>query len=360
MKRYFRSLGPAGGVALVLLFLGSATRAAGQEQAYRLVGDRVGIWNLAGVVGVQGGGGSDVVVEVRRGGSDASRLEVATGTIEIDHREVRSVESLRVIYPGDEVAYSGGEGRTELRVKDDGTFWADDDERGRKVRVSDSGGGLEAHADLEITVPPGKTVLVFLAVGQVTIGNVSGDLTVDVGSASIRSSGTQGRLVLDTGSGNVWLSETSGDVTVDTGSGNVEVNGVGGSSLNIDTGSGNVSGSGIEVASLIADTGSGNVELARVSASEIAVDTGSGGVALDLLTDVRAMTIDTGSGDVEVTVPGDFGATVELDTGSGSISTDVPIQMTEMDDDYIRGVIGDGNGEVQIDTGSGSVNIRNR
>ena len=191
-------------VALAATALATSATAARAQETYELSGDPAAVWNLAGVVSVTGGG-SDLTVEVRRGGADAGQLQVATGSIDLDSDGVGRVDALRILYPGDEIVHPGG--NTELHVRDDGTFYRGGD-RGRKVKIREDGSGLDAHADLDIRIPSGKTVLVYLAVGEVVVSNVDGDLTVSTGSADVRSSGTSGRLVLDTGSGDVSVSYT--------------------------------------------------------------------------------------------------------------------------------------------------------
>ncbi|NNM33107.1 MAG: hypothetical protein HKO53_08575, partial [Gemmatimonadetes bacterium] len=79
------------GSALLAAGLLLARPVLGQDRMV-LSGDRVAVYNLAGKVDVVRGTGSDVVVEVTRGGSDADRLEIEVG-------EVRGREALRVIYP---------------------------------------------------------------------------------------------------------------------------------------------------------------------------------------------------------------------------------------------------------------------
>ena len=312
----------------------SATPAPAQE-TYELSGDPAAVWNLVGAVNVTGGG-SALTVEVRRGGADAGQLEVATGAIDLDSDGVRRVDALRVVYPGGEIAYAGG--GTELHVRDDGTFYRGGGDRGRKVKIREDGGGLDAHADLDIRIPNGKTVLIYLAAGEVVVSNVDGDLTVSGGSADIRSSGTSGRLVLDTGSGDVAIDGARGDVSLDTGSGDILADNVSGDDLTADTGSGDVTGSGITVGELNVDTGSGDVEITfRSSPTEISVD--------------------TGSGDVTLALPASWESSVELDTGSGDIHSDFPLTVEEMDEDYVRGRVGTGGGSLEVDTGSGDIRL---
>lgn len=321
-----------------------------------LPGAEVAIYNIAGVMRVEGGTGSEVAVEVTRGGADAQRLEIATGRI-------GGRETLRVIYPGRRVVYAGGDSRgsrsrTTLRVDDDGTFSDGRDSGARSVDIVSGGDGLEAHADVRVIVPKGKRVAVYLGVGEARVENVEGDLLVDVSAASVTSSGTRGRLSLDTGSGEVRVTDAQGDIDLDTGSGGVEVTNVRGGTLSMDTGSGRVRGSDISMNAMELDTGSGGVRLARVQAKRITLDSGSGSVELDLRADVESLRIDSGSGGVTLGIPESLGAQLRIDTGSGGIDSDIPIQVKRSERGYLSGSIGDGKGEIVIETGSGGVRLR--
>jgi hypothetical protein len=345
--------------ALLAWPFASPAQAAQQPERRALTGDRVAIYNLAGVMRLERGTGSDVVVELTRGGADAGKLEIATGP-------VRGRETLRVIYPDDEIVYRelGRGSNTTLRVRDDGTFNDRDDrgkhwsDGGRRVRIAGSGGGLEAHANVRIAIPPGKRVEVYLAVGQAFASNVDGDLRVDVGAANVTADHLKGSLLVDTGSGDVRLSDAEGDVSLDTGSGNVTVSAVSGPELRLDTGSGNVTAERVATDVLMIDTGSGNVTASSVRARDVKIDTGSGDVRLDLLADLQALDVDTGSGDVTINVPADLGAEVDIETGSGDIDLqNVTVRTTRLERDHLTGAIGDGKGRIRIETGSGGVRL---
>ncbi|MGH7480824.1 MAG: DUF4097 family beta strand repeat-containing protein [Longimicrobiales bacterium] len=337
-------------VSAGVLLLGVTALADGPasaQQRYELTGTESVIYNIAGRVSIERGGGENVEVLVTPGGADAARLRIASGPI--DGRS-----TLRVIYPDDRIAYSpdGWSGNTTLRVRSDGTFG----DGGERVRVGRSG-GLEAHADLRIRVPAGRRVAVLLGVGDVRATNVEGDLLIDVAAAPVVVDGFRGALLIDTGSGSVDVSDAAGEIAIDTGSGSVDVLNLVGPRLRIDTGSGGVDGSDIRVGRLEVDTGSGGIELLQVSTPWLELDTGSGGVEIDLLSDVEHAVIDTGSGSVRVRVPADIGAELIVDTGAGGIDVDVPVDVTERDRNELRGTLGDGNGRIEIDTGSGSVRL---
>src|SRR5207253_4099781 len=140
--------------------------AAAQTSRHVLKGDSIAIYNLVGELRVEAGTGSDVTVEVQRQGADAAKLEIQTGPL-------RDRETLRVIYPDDVIVWpEGGRGgwNTTMHVRDDGTFGDDKGGRhhgwsrdGREVRISGrSRDGLEAYADLRVSVPTGKNVALYL------------------------------------------------------------------------------------------------------------------------------------------------------------------------------------------------------
>jgi lia operon protein LiaG len=328
-----------------------ATPTVGQE-VVRLTGDDVRIYDLVGEVEVVQGGGPDVVVRIERGGDDAASLRVETG--EIDGRP-----TLRVIFPSDEVVYPemGRGSNTTFSVREDGTFGDGNGRDGDRVRITGSGSGLEAWADLVIEVPVGRTVSAYLAAGRMTASGVDGNLRLDTGSGRITASNITGALDIDSGSGSVSVNGVEGSLRLDTGSGGVEVMDITGDEVLIDTGSGTVDVSNVQTEMLTVDTGSGGVELNRISSSDVTVDTGSGRVEVELLTDVDRLVLDTGSGSVTVRVPSDTGAMVEIDTGSGGIDLDFPLEVSSVRRDRVQGRIGDGDGSIRIDTGSGSVRV---
>ena len=329
-----------------------AVQGARAQETFRLAGSEVSVYNLAGKVDIVRGTGSDVVVRVSRGGSDASRLDVRTG-------EIGGRQTLRVIYPDDQVVYPGmGRGsNTSLRVRDDGTFSDHGGGGGHRVRIHGSGGGLDAWADLTIEVPDGRDLAVYLAAGEPTLKGVKGTLRVQTGSGSVDANDIGGSLTIDTGSGSVHVTGMDGNLSVDTGSGSVQLDDVSGTRVSIDTGSGGVRGTGVRADQLRVDTGSGGIRLGRVSVPDVYLDTGSGSVEAELLVDVSSLDVDTGSGSVTIHAPANLGADVDIETGSGSIDVDFPVKVRKVRRDLLTGTIGDGKGRIRIDTGSGGVRL---
>jgi hypothetical protein len=365
---------------------------AAAQDRFSLTGDRVAVYNIAGEIRVEPGSDANVVVEMTRGGSDGQQLQV-------DRRSDDGWQLLVVKYPDDRIVYrrsgiTGRFSRSEFSVNRDGLFGARNldpqlgaertrqdvgsSRGGGRVRVSGSGSGLEAHADLRILVPAGRTVSIHLGVGKVIATNVSGDVQIDARSASIEASNINGLGRFDTGSGSIIVRGARGDLGLHTGSGSIRADDVQNGVFIAHTGSGSVEASNLNVTEMEINTGSGGVtvhtaeapatrvvtgsggiRVNRLGARNFDLHTGSGSVRIALTSDVQVGRIETGSGGIDVALPQDAGAEIVIDTGSGGIDVDVPrLSISESRRSYLRGSIGDGNGTLRVSTGSGGVSFR--
>lgn len=338
--------------ALALAACAGAAAGRAEAQEVRSLGSRVAsVYNLAGSVSVVRGDGRSVVVEVTRGGADADRLRIETGS-------VGGRASLRVVFPSDRVVYREAGGRTSLRVARDGTFFGRS-RGGRDVLVSNRGRGLEAHADVVVRVPRAGDVKIYLGAGAAAARGAEADLAFETGAGAVSVSDVTGDVLVDTGSGEVSVSRVEGHVSLDTGSGRVRVSDVTGRALEVATGSGAVQGEDVSAQRVLVDTGSGRIRLEALASPRIECDTGSGSVHLSLASDVDRVLVDTGSGSVTLVVPEDLGAELRLDTSSGRISVDAPGAVVDAAKrGSLRGTLGDGVGRIVVDTGAGNVRIR--
>jgi hypothetical protein len=331
---------------------------AQQGERFTLDGNQVAVYNVAGAVRVEAGTGNAVVVEVTRGGADASRLRM-------EQRTVRGRTALCIVYPDERILYrpQNGSRYGSSTSTSSGDPCREDSGPGgwfggRRIEVSTRGDGVEAWADIRILVPTGRDVAVRNLVGTVNVDGVEATLSVDVGSARVTTHATRGALSLDTGSGSVTVDGHRGDLAVDVGSGSIDATNVNGSAVNLETGSGSVDGSNITADELLIDTGSGGVTVAGVSLRRLRIDTGSGTVRAALTSSAEDIDIDTGSGGVTLTLPSNFGAALDISTGSGGIDSDFPVQSSRSNRNSLRGTVGDGRGRVTVGTGSGGVHLR--
>lgn len=329
--------------------------ASAQEERVTLSGSEIAVYNLVGSISAVAGSGADVVVTVARAGKDAAQLRV-------EHGVIAGRQTLRVIYPSRRITFGdehrwGGE--TTVRVNDDGTFDGNDD-RGSRVEISGRSGGLEARATLTVAVPAGKEIHLHLAAGDVSVTNVSGDISVNVDAADVTTTGTKGSLTLDTGSGEVSITDAQGNVSLDSGSGSVTLSRITGDRLVVDAGSGRMRADSIDSKRIDLDLGSGRSTLKNITATDIKLDCGSGSTEIDLASDIRLLDIDSGSGGVTVWIPATLGAKIDIEAGSGGIDLGVPVNVTRMENDHVTGTIGDGQGTIRVDAGSGGVHLKKR
>jgi lia operon protein LiaG len=326
--------------AAASLLAGSAMGA--QTERKTVSGPSISVYNIVGEVRVEAGTGPDVVVEIERGGRDGRKLTVEVG-------EVRGRNSLRVIYPDNEIVYrdrrnsGGGWGswNSSFNVRSDGTWGGERGwPSGRRVRVKGSGSGLEAWANLKVLVPAGKHVEVNLGVGELSATRVTSDLRLDAASAHITATGTRGNLTVDDGSGGVDVRDATGD------------------EISIDTGSGGVTGDGLKCDEINIDVGSGSIRVDDATASRVKLDAGSGGIRFGLRNSPQNLDVDAGSGGVTISLPAITDAEIDISTGSGGIDTDFPIEVRRVERNHLRGKVGDGSGRIHIESGSGSVRLR--
>jgi hypothetical protein len=349
------------GLAVPFLFV-AAPAASQQVQRFTLEGPRVEIYDVAGRATLRRGSGSAVLVQATRVGADAGALAFAT-----DHDGKDGASRLRVVFPLDRaregIARSrGDDSRTTLRLRADGTFGGDDfsgSARGDRVEIGGHG-RFHASADLEITVPEGRSVTLHLAEGEVELNGTSGDFTIDTYGADVTAQDVAGSYLFDTGSGDVRVRGGTGTVRLDTGSGDATVSGIRGALLDIDTGSGDADATDVQVERFRFDTGSGNVRARGLQGRRGVVDTGSGDANIAFTGgDIEDLLIDTGSGDAQLALPPQASVRISIDTGSGDIIVDranVVMERRARDAMVLR--VGEGRGRVRIDTGSGDVTVR--
>lgn len=263
-------------LAILVLAAGSLAGAQGGER-HAISGNTVAIYNLAGHVDIVAGTGSEVAVNVTRGGSDARKLRLEKGTRD-------GVNDLRVVYPDDDIVYPalGRSSNSTVSYSRDGYFNGSGENRWNHIRVRGTGSGTEAWADLRVDVPAGKQVTMNLAVGEVVATNVKGRLRIDVGAARVRARGHEGQLSIEAGSGSLTVEflNSPKSLTVDTGSGGATLTFPASLSaeIEVETGSGGITNdfaltvTRLDRRSLRGKIGSGD--------GRITIETGSGGVRL--------------------------------------------------------------------------------
>jgi hypothetical protein len=337
--------------SLALLCVALPLRA--QSVDHRALPSPAAIYDIAGTIHVVRGTGSDITIDVARGGRDADKLSIATGL-------VSDRQTLRVIFPSDRIVYpmtkERGHWRQEIDVNDDGTWGGNRHWHGRRVTIVPSGDGLQARADLTVHMPPGARLALYLGVGDASVSGTDGDILADIDQASITIDHTHGALMLDTGSGDLIVRDAQGDMTLDAGSGDVTLTNVRGERLDVDAGSGDLQATSVAYARAKLDLGSGQTHVSAVTVEDLSLDAGSGDVDVAFVGTAQRVKIDAGSGDVTLHFPKSFGADVDIDAGSGGVRSDFALdRRRDEDDTHYSGRIGAGGGRISIDSGSGTI-----
>jgi hypothetical protein len=348
------------------------------QERYTLGGSEVTIHNLAGTMRVLAGSGSATEVEITRVGRDSRELRVSPATS-------GNTSTLRIVYPREAIVYPrmSRSSQTTLEVRDDGTFGGGIRGSGRRVTITSPDraqtGAMEAAADIIVRVPAGVRLTTYLAVGDAEVSGVSGTFSVNTVSGAVNANSVRGDVALRATSGNVNARNVEGDVTVRTSSGNVRLENVGGrgvsvnvssgsieasqlraSSVELKTSSGRVRGADITTERLTIASSSGSVSAHSVAADEAKMTTASGSVDLELIRPARVTELRAVSGSVNLRVPQNMGATVDLRTVSGGITVGTPMTVSSRRRGHTAGTIGDGSGQVSARTTSGSITLNAR
>jgi DUF4097 and DUF4098 domain-containing protein YvlB len=192
-----------------------------------------------------------------------------------------------------------------------------------------------AWVELEIVAPADTDLHLNTGSGSVEVSGVGEGAEVSTGSGSVTVRGLRGEIDLHSGSGSVTARDLEGRLKASTGSGRIVIEDMAGE--------------------IDAHTGSGSIDVRQVSGLA-KLDTGSGTIEYQGSPrgDCR---FETGSGSIDLRLPADLGAEVDLHTGSGSIEVGFAVvgQISKRD---VEGMIGRG-GDVSIyaHTGSGGIDL---
>ena len=113
-------------------------------------------------------------------------------------------------------------------------------------------------------------------------------------------------------------------------------------------------------ATVTAATGMGRVFIATVR-GPVNVSSGNGDV------DVRVQSVSTdpsvnvvtGSGTIRVSVPADFGGSIDTQSGNGTLRSDFDITILgRIESNHVRGTIGRGSSRIHLQTGNGRIELR--
>lgn len=185
---------------------------------------------------------------------------------------------------------------------------------------------------------------------------LTGEIRTGDGSVSLR--GTDGTLRVNTGDGSIEATDVSGSLDMHTGDGSITMRKVHGG-LKVNTGDGSVTGEDL-AGSIDAHTGDGAM---RVSGrfDDVRLRTGDGSIDLEAQRGSKVRSeweVKTQDGGVNVRVPGELAADVQLHTGDGNIRLNMPLTVNGTQNEHqISGKMNGGGQLVTVSSGNGSITM---
>ena len=189
---------------------------------------------------------------------------------------------------------------------------------------------------LEVVAPAGTSYDLHTSSGSVEVTGLKGGGKAETSSGRVTARDLSGTVGLHTSSGSMSVQTFDGDLNLHVSSGSIDVKAMKGN-LDAHTSSGSIDV--IDARGWVRlETSSGSIEYAGSPAGDCSFKTGSGSIDLRL--------------------PSDLDARVDLHTGSGTIKVNYPLE-GEHDKHDVRGVIGSGEGlSISARTSSGSITLR--
>lgn len=207
-----------------------------------------------------------------------------------------------------------------------------------------------------VTRHPG-TLVVNSSVRLEVIAPPGASFDLNTGSGSVEVSGLKGGGKAETSSGRVTARDLSGTVALHTSSGRMSVQSFEGN-LNLHVSSGSIEVAGMK-GNLDAHTSSGSIDV-RDAQGWVRLQTSSGSIDYSGAPEGDC-SFKTGSGSIDLRLPSDLDARVDLHTGSGTIRVNYPLQGEQdgLGKHDMRGYIGSGRGvSISASTSSGNVTLR--
>ena len=192
-----------------------------------------------------------------------------------------------------------------------------------RVRVRDFQSGN--HVELEVRIPSRGWIFGVNTRSvriEITLPRDAG-LDIHSGDGDLSVRGLKGEVSLSTQDGRIDADSLDGALRATSGDGNVHVQG--------------------RFDSLSLKTGDGTISAQIKQGSQM----------------VSAWSVRSGDGDVELSLPDDFAADVDVHTGDGRISSDLPITLSgSRDESSLRGKLNGGGPILSVHTGDGSVRLK--
>jgi len=166
------------------------------------------------------------------------------------------------------------------------------------------------------------------------------DLTVDTGDGSVEAESINGNLDVKTGDGHIAVQGAKGVIRLHTGDGSIEARDLDGRA-DVTTGDGHVNLDG-RFDTLNIKTGDGSVTARAHGGSKV----------------MTGWNIHTGDGSIDLDLPGEIQANLDVSTNDGHISMGIPVLVEgTLSTTKISGKMNGGGAPIVVRTGDGSIHL---
>jgi hypothetical protein len=235
-------------------------------------------------------------------------------------------------------------------------------------------GKNSGYVDYHILVPEKIELNIFCISGGVIISDISGGVEINVTSGDLWIKRVKGHLDLETTSGDAEISTIEGGIVASGTSSDLEIFDVKGN-VNLSSTSGDISAEDmvgpIQINNTSGDVSlkevEGNIEVATAS-GDVIIDQKEGDLRLESSSgDVEVKTkifpqykyyVETSSGYIRLLLPQDSNAEVELETSSGSLDCKLPLTVSSVSRNLLKGKLGEGGPQINLITTSGEIELR--
>lgn len=242
----------------------------------------------------------------------------------------------------------------EFRVRTEGTAWGIGFGSEPTITSRQDGNSVELSAQFKQ-----------LNIGFSNLHNIievrmpkNADLQLDTGDGSVELSSLSGNVQIHTSDGSVKIGQLAGTIDVSTSDGSIEGEGLKGA-VKVHSHDGSVRVAEID-GKCDASSNDGSVKVeGRLDALDIHTDNGSVKArAIPGSSISSAWRVSSSDGSVEIALPTDLKANLDVSTSDGHIKLGLPVQVQgEMSKSHVRGTLNGGGPPVEVHSSDGSITI---
>jgi hypothetical protein len=192
--------------------------------------------------------------------------------------------------------------------------------------------------------------------GDVTAGEITGNVTAETSGGKLAFKHLEGTLTANTSGGSIELESCRGPIKIETSGGDITVaDGTG--TLEAKT-----SGGRIDVRNFSGDTevrtSGGSLSLERITGKIIGKTSGgsiSASIPDAVIGDVR---LETSAGNIDLSLPATATVDIDASTSVGEIFSRLPLETSDVDKEHLRGKLNGGGKSVKLETSAGNITIK--